>query len=227
MLDRARSSRDAASATSSRAARSPASSSSCATPTTAAWPAACSTASRSSSTASVVPDTVPLWTLQGRTLTLDELRASTDVRWQLDEPATITVPQPGGLSAGVHRLEVVVHLRRSYFPPMVSRSTFTGAGASGSSCRRRPTAASQYGVSTYSYTGDIYTSMTLEDVVRRHRRPRRHRHRDPRRGQHPRLPDADHRVDRRAGTGCWRRYGLTADQLRLLGRHRRCGTTAT
>jgi choline dehydrogenase-like flavoprotein len=41
-----------------------------------------------------IPDHVPLWTLQGRTFTLDELRASTDVRWQLDEPATITVPKP-------------------------------------------------------------------------------------------------------------------------------------
>ena len=47
-----------------------------------------------------IPDHVPLWTLQGRTFTLDELRASTDVRWQLDEPATITVPKPGGLSVG-------------------------------------------------------------------------------------------------------------------------------
>ena len=64
-----------------------------------------------------IPDHVPLWTLQGRTLTLDELRASTDVRWQLDEPATITVPKPGGLSVGVHQLEVTVYLRRSYFPP--------------------------------------------------------------------------------------------------------------
>ena len=71
-----------------------------------------------------VPEHVPLWTLQGRTLTLDDLRVSTDVRWQLDEPATITVPRPGGLAAGVHRLEVVVHLRRSYFPPMVSRTPF-------------------------------------------------------------------------------------------------------
>ena len=72
-----------------------------------------------------IPDHVPLWTLQGRTFTLDELRASTDVRWQLDEPATITVPKPGGLSVGVHRLEVTLYLRRSYFPPLVARSEFT------------------------------------------------------------------------------------------------------
>ncbi|SPL91861.1 unnamed protein product [[Actinomadura] parvosata subsp. kistnae] len=40
----------------------------------------------------------PLWTLQGRTFTIAELRASTGVRWQLDEPATIFVPHPGGLA---------------------------------------------------------------------------------------------------------------------------------
>ena len=71
-----------------------------------------------------IPDHVPLWTLQGRTFTVDELRASTDVRWQLDEPATITVPKPGGLSVGVHRIEATLYLRRSYFPPLVSRSEF-------------------------------------------------------------------------------------------------------
>src|SRR3954449_9161777 len=78
-----------------------------------------------------VPEHVPLWTLQGRTFTLDELRASTDVRWQLDEPATITVPKPGGLSVGVHRLEVVVHLRRSHVPPMACRSPPAAAGPGG------------------------------------------------------------------------------------------------
>jgi sugar phosphate isomerase/epimerase len=111
-----------------------------------------------------VPDHVPLWTLQGRTLTLDQLRASTDVRWQLDEPATITVPKPGGLATGVHRLEVVVHLRRSYFPPLISRTTFTATGT-GVVVPPAPAGGLRFGVSTYSYTGDIYTSMTLEDVL--------------------------------------------------------------
>ncbi|MFI6517595.1 DUF6379 domain-containing protein [Spirillospora sp. NPDC050679] len=110
-----------------------------------------------------VPDHVPLWTLQGRTFTLEELRASTDVRWQLDEPATITVPRPGGLSAGVHRLEVVVQLRRSYFPPPIARTPFTSSG-SGVIVPPVPDGGLRFGVSTYSYTGDLYTSMTLEDV---------------------------------------------------------------
>ncbi len=110
-----------------------------------------------------VPDHVPLWTIQGRTLTLDELRASTDVRWQLDEPIVITVPKPGGLTAGVPRLVVVGHLRRPYVPPAVSRTTFTAA-ATGVIVPPAPEGGLRFGVSTYSYTGDVYTSMTLEDV---------------------------------------------------------------
>jgi sugar phosphate isomerase/epimerase len=111
-----------------------------------------------------IPDHVPLWTIQGRTYTLDELRATTDVRWQLDEPATVTVPKPGGLSAGVHQLELTVYLRRSYFPPLISRTTFTTA-RKGVIVPPAPEGRIRYGVSTYSYTGDIYTVMTLEDVL--------------------------------------------------------------
>ncbi|MFD0392662.1 DUF6379 domain-containing protein [Streptomyces nogalater] len=66
------------------------------------------------------------WTLQGRTFTLDELRASTDVRWQLDETATLTVDHPGGLSAGVHRIEAAVHLR-PYIPEVAGPSVFRSA----------------------------------------------------------------------------------------------------
>jgi sugar phosphate isomerase/epimerase len=110
-----------------------------------------------------IPDHVPLWTIQGRTFTLDELRATTDVRWQLDELATITVPKPGGLSAGVHSVQLTVYLRRSYFPPMVARSEFPVTG-SGVIVPPAPEEGFRYGVSTYSYSGDVFTSMTLEDV---------------------------------------------------------------
>ena len=110
-----------------------------------------------------MPDHVPLWTISGRTFTVDELRASTDVRWQLDEPATITVPKPGGLSVGVHRVEATLYLRRSYFPPMIARSEFAITG-SGVIVPPVPVGGLKYCVSTYSYTGDVYTSMTLEDV---------------------------------------------------------------
>jgi sugar phosphate isomerase/epimerase len=110
-----------------------------------------------------VPDHVPLWTVQGRTLTLDELRASTDLRWQLDEPVTIMVPKPGGLSVGVHHLELTIYLRRSYFPPLIARSEFSVTG-SGVVVPPATEGGIRYGVSTYSYSGDVYTSMTLEDV---------------------------------------------------------------
>ena len=80
---------------------------------------------------------IPQWTLQGRTFSVDELRTSSDVRWQLDEPAIITVAKPGGLSAGVHDIEVAIFLRRPYFPPAVARSVFR---ATGTMCwLRRPT----------------------------------------------------------------------------------------
>ncbi|MER7555596.1 DUF6379 domain-containing protein [Nocardioides sp. NPDC126508] len=112
-----------------------------------------------------VADHVPLWTVRGRTYTLDELRASTDVRWALDEPVTITVPKPGGLDTGVHRLEVTVFVRRSYFPPAIERSSFT-AERSGVIVPPAPADSGlRWCVSTYSYTGDIYTLMTLEDVL--------------------------------------------------------------
>jgi sugar phosphate isomerase/epimerase len=58
---------------------------------------------------------------------------------------------------------VTVYLRRSYFPPMVARSQFDATG-SGVIVPPVPEGSLRYGVSTYSYTGDIYTSMTLEDV---------------------------------------------------------------
>ncbi|MFJ9180628.1 DUF6379 domain-containing protein [Streptomyces sp. NPDC102360] len=105
------------------------------------------------------------WTLQGRTFTLDALRASTDVRWQLDEDAVVTVDHPGGLGAGVHRIEVAIHLRRPYIPeiagPSVFRATATGTivPATGG------TQGLNYGVSLYSYSGDLYTSMSLEDSM--------------------------------------------------------------
>ncbi|WP_028659843.1 C-glycoside deglycosidase beta subunit domain-containing protein [Nocardioides insulae] len=106
---------------------------------------------------------VPLWTLQGRTFTRDELRAS-DVRWSLDELARITVPKPGGLSTGVHRIEVTVFIRRSYFPPMIERSTFP-AERQTVIVPPAPEGPLKWCVSTYSYAQDINTLMTLEDVL--------------------------------------------------------------
>lgn len=70
----------------------------------------------------------PTWTLQGKTFTIQELRQSqTEVRWQLDELATITVPHPGGLSVGVHNLAVDIALHAPYIPAEYQPSVFHAA----------------------------------------------------------------------------------------------------
>jgi sugar phosphate isomerase/epimerase len=107
---------------------------------------------------------VATWTLGGRTYTLDELRESTDLRWPLDEVATVTVPKPGGLAAGVHDITVIIYLRRPYMPAFMERSPFR----SSATATIVPDASDdniKYGVSLYSYSGDMYTSMTLEDAM--------------------------------------------------------------
>ena len=67
---------------------------------------------------------VPLWTLQGRTFTIDELRASTDVRWQLDELAIITIPSDGGLAVGVYDVAVDIAVHAPYIPAEFQPSLF-------------------------------------------------------------------------------------------------------
>ncbi|WP_255470846.1 DUF6379 domain-containing protein [Pseudarthrobacter sp. B4EP4b] len=67
----------------------------------------------------------PRWTLQGRTFSIEELRRSTDVRWQLDELATITVPLEGGLAVGVHDVRVDIALYAPYIPAQFQPSIFT------------------------------------------------------------------------------------------------------
>lgn len=49
--------------------------------------------------------------------TLDELREATDRRWGMFEHASILVDKPGGLTPGVHKVEVTAFVRYSYFPP--------------------------------------------------------------------------------------------------------------
>lgn len=51
--------------------------------------------------------------------TLDELREETERRWDLLEHASVLVDKPGGLTPGIHRIEVTARIRYSYFPPDV------------------------------------------------------------------------------------------------------------
>lgn len=102
--------------------------------------------------------------LQGREFTLAELRASTGHRWSLMEQLTVKVPLAGGLPAGVHRVAVGVRLRAPYIPiefqPNVHQEERDLTLVA-------PLARTRfsYGVSLYSYTGDMYALMTLEDAM--------------------------------------------------------------
>jgi sugar phosphate isomerase/epimerase len=104
-----------------------------------------------------------LWTLQGKTYTLPELKVSTEARWELDEVATITVPLERPLPAGVYPIQITVFIRRPYIPVPYASSPFKadaklvvlGQGK----------LQQKLSVSTYSYTNDIYTLMSLEDIM--------------------------------------------------------------
>ena len=54
--------------------------------------------------------------IQGQDLTLGQLREATELRWNIDEPATVRIAKPGGLSIGVHEITVGVRIRQPYFP---------------------------------------------------------------------------------------------------------------
>ncbi len=110
------------------------------------------------------PFDAALWTVEGQTYTLDELRQTTNARWSSDELATITVAKPGGLAAGVHELSVCIFIRRPYIPAQFSRSPFRET-AKVVLVSDAPYTGPKLAVSTYSYSGDIYTIMTLEDVM--------------------------------------------------------------
>lgn len=105
-------------------------------------------------------------TIQGRTFTLEELRRSEGVHWLLEEPGVVTVPKAGGLAAGVHTVAVTVYLRSPYIPAFVlplkfedtQQRTIVPAGLGNAP-------GFQWGVSTYSLTGDMNTLMTLEDAM--------------------------------------------------------------
>lgn len=107
---------------------------------------------------------VPRWTFGNRTYSLAELWESDGVRWQLEEPAVVTVPLPGGLPEGVHEVSVELRLRMSYIPvehqPSVYRAT------------RHITLTSnedggpfRYGVSLYSFMHDFGTVLDLETAL--------------------------------------------------------------
>ncbi|GAA4775609.1 C-glycoside deglycosidase beta subunit domain-containing protein [Microbacterium gilvum] len=111
----------------------------------------------------VGPD-IPLWTLQGRTLTLAELWESEDLRWPLEDAAVITVPLPGGLPDGTHELSIDLRLRMSYIPQehQPSRYRVTKHVTLSPEASGRPF---RYGVSLYSFMSDYGTVLDLETAM--------------------------------------------------------------
>lgn len=108
-----------------------------------------------------VGPTIPLWTLQGTTYTLQQLWDSDGVRWPLEDAAIITVPFDGGLPEGTHEVTIELRLRMSYIPIEHQPSTYRET--------RRITLTSEldggpfrYGVSLYSFMHDFGTVMDLE-----------------------------------------------------------------
>ena len=62
------------------------------------------------------------WTLGGTTYTIDELAASSELRWRFEEPAVLTVDGEQ-LAPGVHQLEVAITWRWSYIPVEMQPTT--------------------------------------------------------------------------------------------------------
>lgn len=55
-------------------------------------------------------------TLHGNTYTMDAMEQEYEDRWEFGEEGIVTVQKPGGLSHGLHRIEMADTLRISYLP---------------------------------------------------------------------------------------------------------------
>lgn len=61
-------------------------------------------------------------TLHENTYTLDEMEEEYEDRWEFGEEGIITVQKPGGLPAGLHKIELEAVLRISYLPFLLTGS---------------------------------------------------------------------------------------------------------
>ena len=55
-------------------------------------------------------------TLHENTFTLDEMEVETEDRWEFGEEGIVTIQKLGGLSSGLHKIEMEDVLRISYLP---------------------------------------------------------------------------------------------------------------
>ena len=107
---------------------------------------------------------VPLWTLQGKTYTLQELWDGDGVRWPLEDAAIVTVPFEGGLPDGVHEVSIELRLRMSYIPVEHQPSTYN-VTKHVTLAPEADGAPFKYGVSLYSFMGDYGTVLDLETAL--------------------------------------------------------------
>jgi len=63
-----------------------------------------------------------LFSIQGETFTLEEMRTVIDYRWKFGEWATITVLKSGGLSTGKHHIKATQTIAPSYMPMILEHS---------------------------------------------------------------------------------------------------------
>lgn len=73
-----------------------------------------------------VPRERILFSVRGRSWTLEQMETEMDERWEMGEVATLTVKREGGLASGQHKIELMEQLRISYLPfPSITRDTKT------------------------------------------------------------------------------------------------------
>ena len=160
---------------------------------------------------------VPLWTLQGKTYTLQELWDGEGVRWPLEDAAIMTVPLRGRAARrrarGVDRAAPadVVH------PGRAPALDLHGHQARHPRARsdRRPVQIRRLALQLHDR---LRHRARPRDGDGRHRRHRRDRHRDPRRGAHPELPEPVAGVGGRLVPAAGE-VRPRAHQLRLVDRH--------
>jgi hypothetical protein len=67
-----------------------------------------------------------LFSVRGRTWTLEQMETEIEERWEMGEVATLIVKKEGGLPSGEHNIELSEQLRISYLPfPLVTRDAKT------------------------------------------------------------------------------------------------------
>lgn len=73
-----------------------------------------------------VPREQILFSVRGRTWTLEQMESEIEERWEMGEVADLIVKRPGGLPGGAHKIELSEQLRISYLPfSPITRDTKT------------------------------------------------------------------------------------------------------